>query len=84
MKHRGELNDFCREMQFAKSNPSDMIVGDCDWDSSAAEEAGLSGNGTSLEARLSNLWEVVAGALSSDPENAHASAAEWMIAQDRS
>ena len=34
-------------------------------------------------ARLSNRFDIVAGALSSDPERARASAAEWMIAPDR-
>lgn len=33
--------------------------------------------------RLSNRWEIVAGALSSDPAKAKASAADWMIPQDR-
>ncbi len=35
-------------------------------------------------ARLSNRWEIVAGALSSTPENAKASGADWMLAPDRS
>lgn len=35
-------------------------------------------------ARLSNHWEVVAGALSTRPENAAASARDWCIAADRS
>ncbi|PRD29324.1 UNVERIFIED_CONTAM: putative oxidoreductase y4hM [Trichonephila clavipes] len=34
--------------------------------------------------RLSNHWEVVAGALSTRPENAAASARDWCIAADRS
>jgi predicted dehydrogenase len=34
-------------------------------------------------ARLSNRWEIVAGALSSNPETAKASAADWLIAPDR-
>ncbi|MDK1493602.1 Gfo/Idh/MocA family oxidoreductase [Sinorhizobium sp. 7-81] len=45
---------------------------------------GLVGQWHSAGARLSNHWEVLAGALSSDPDNAHASAAEWMIATNRS
>jgi predicted dehydrogenase len=36
-----------------------------------------------MGARLSNCWEVVAGALSSDPERAKRSAAEWYIPQAR-
>src|ERR1700730_16864206 len=36
-----------------------------------------------MGARLSNCWEVVAGALSSDPERAKASASEWRIPADR-
>ncbi|MEY9530730.1 Gfo/Idh/MocA family protein [Sinorhizobium fredii] len=47
-------------------------------------KGGLVGRWHFAGARLSNHWEIVAGALSSDPENAHASAAEWMIAPDRS
>ncbi|ACB96337.1 Gfo/Idh/MocA family protein [Beijerinckia indica] len=34
-------------------------------------------------ARLSNRWDVIAGALSSDPERARASGREWMLAEDR-
>ncbi len=34
-------------------------------------------------ARLSNRWDLVAGALSSNPERAKASGAEWMLAEDR-
>lgn len=34
-------------------------------------------------ARLSNRWDLVAGALSSDPERAKASGKEWMLAEDR-
>ncbi|ASY73961.1 Oxidoreductase (plasmid) [Sinorhizobium fredii CCBAU 83666] len=45
---------------------------------------GLVGQWHFAGARLSNHWEVVAGALSSEPDKAHASAAEWMIAPDRS
>ncbi len=34
-------------------------------------------------ARLSNRWDIVAGALSSSPERAHASGKAWMLADDR-
>jgi predicted dehydrogenase len=34
-------------------------------------------------ARLSNRWEIVAGALSSDPERARQSGVEWMLSEDR-
>ena len=34
-------------------------------------------------ARLSNRWEVVAGALSTDPEIARQSGADWMLPADR-
>lgn len=34
-------------------------------------------------ARLSNRWDLVAGALSSDPETARASGRDWMLAEDR-
>lgn len=34
-------------------------------------------------ARLSNRWDLVAGALSSDPEVARASGRDWMLAEDR-
>lgn len=34
-------------------------------------------------ARLSNRWDLVAGALSSDPETARSSGREWMLAEDR-
>ncbi|MHA3977135.1 Gfo/Idh/MocA family protein [Halovulum sp. GXIMD14794] len=44
----------------------------------------LVGDWHSAGARLSNHWEIVAGALSSDPERARASAARWMIPEDRS
>jgi len=37
------------------------------------------GNG----ARLSNRWEIVAGALSSDPERARAAGRDWLIADER-
>ena len=33
--------------------------------------------------RVSNRWELVAGALSSDPDKARASGREWMLADDR-
>jgi predicted dehydrogenase len=36
-----------------------------------------------MGARLSNRWDIVAGALSSDPERARRSAADWYIAADR-
>lgn len=36
-----------------------------------------------MGARLSNCWDVVAGALSSDPATARASAKDWYIAADR-
>ncbi len=45
---------------------------------------GLVGDWHFAGARLSNHWDVVAGALSSRPDNAAASAREWMIAPDRS
>ncbi|EIE49406.1 Gfo/Idh/MocA family protein [Salipiger aestuarii] len=45
---------------------------------------GLVGNWHFAGARLSNHWEVVAGALSSRPEVAAASARDWCIAPDRS
>jgi predicted dehydrogenase len=35
-------------------------------------------------ARLSNRWQIVAGALSSDPERARTSGRAWMLADDRS
>lgn len=34
-------------------------------------------------ARLSNRWEIVAGALSSNPERAKQSGREWLLAEDR-
>lgn len=46
--------------------------------------AGLIGQIHANGARLSNRWEVVAGALSSDPARAKAAGAEWLIAPDRS
>ena len=36
-----------------------------------------------MAARMSNCWDVVAGALSSDPQKAQARAAEWLIDPDR-
>lgn len=45
---------------------------------------GLVGEWHWAGARLSNHWDVVAGALSSNPENAALSARDWMIAADRS
>jgi len=36
-----------------------------------------------MGARLSNRWEICAGALSSDPEVARASGAEWLLPTDR-
>ena len=36
-----------------------------------------------MAARMSNYWDVVAGALSSDPDKATARAAEWFIEPDR-
>ncbi|MDE2445408.1 MAG: Gfo/Idh/MocA family oxidoreductase [Alphaproteobacteria bacterium] len=45
---------------------------------------GLVGDWHFSGARLSNHWDVVAGALSSRPDNAAASARDWMIAPDRS
>ena len=43
----------------------------------------LVGQAHAAGARLSNRWEVVAGALSSDPATAVASGADWLIAGDR-
>jgi predicted dehydrogenase len=45
---------------------------------------GLVGQWHATGIRLSNRWDIVAGALSSDPAKAAASAADWMIAADRS
>ncbi|WP_210527624.1 Gfo/Idh/MocA family protein [Rubellimicrobium arenae] len=45
---------------------------------------GLVGEWHAAGARLSAHWDIVAGALSSDPENARASAADWGIASERS
>lgn len=45
---------------------------------------GLVGQWHAAGARLSNQWEIIAGALSSDPENAAASAEDWIIPPDRS
>ena len=44
---------------------------------------GLVGDWHATGARLSNRWDIVAGAMSSNPDNARASAADWMIAPDR-
>ena len=44
---------------------------------------GLVGDWHASGARLSNHWDIVAGALSSRPDNAAASARDWMIAPDR-
>ncbi len=44
---------------------------------------GLVGHWHASGARLSNHWQIVAGALSSDPERAAASARDWMISEDR-
>ena len=50
--------------------------------------AGIVGGGRiariqAMGARLSNYWEVAAGALSADPEAARARAAEWYLPEDR-
>ena len=50
--------------------------------------AGIVGGGRiarvqAMGARLSNYWEVTAGALSSDPAAARARAAEWYLPEDR-
>lgn len=37
----------------------------------------------STAARLTDRWEVVAGAFSSDPKRAKAAASEWLLAEDR-
>jgi predicted dehydrogenase len=47
-------------------------------------KGGLVGEWHAAGARLSNHWDIVAGALSSDPANAAASARDWVIAPDRS
>jgi predicted dehydrogenase len=44
---------------------------------------GFIGEIHAMGARLSNCWEIVAGALSSDPERAFASAKDWYIAPER-
>jgi predicted dehydrogenase len=44
---------------------------------------GLVGEWHATGVRLSNRWDIVAGALSSKPENAKASAKDWMIPEDR-
>jgi predicted dehydrogenase len=43
----------------------------------------LIGQVHAMGARLSNRWEAVAGALSSDPELARASGRDWLLAEDR-
>lgn len=45
---------------------------------------GLVGQWHASGARLSGQWEIVAGALSSDPENAARSARDWLIPPERS
>lgn len=45
---------------------------------------GLVGQWHWTGARLSNRWDLVAGALSSDPERARASGRDWMLADERS
>ncbi|MDA8586269.1 Gfo/Idh/MocA family oxidoreductase [Rhodobacteraceae bacterium] len=45
---------------------------------------GLVGQWHASGARLSNQWDIVAGALSTNPENAKLSARDWLIAPDRS
>ena len=45
---------------------------------------GLVGDWHATGARLSGRWDIVAGALSSDPENARISGADWLLASDRS
>lgn len=44
---------------------------------------GLVGQWHATGTRLSNRWDIVAGALSSNPENAKASGKDWMLAEDR-
>ena len=44
---------------------------------------GLIGQTHANGARLSNAWDVVAGALSSDPDRAQASGRAWQLADDR-
>jgi predicted dehydrogenase len=44
---------------------------------------GLVGEWHASGVRLSNRWDIVAGALSSNPDNARVSAADWGIAPDR-
>lgn len=46
-------------------------------------EGALIGQVHANGARLSNRWEIVAGALSSDPERARRSGAAWMLQPDR-
>jgi len=47
-------------------------------------QGGLIGEVHANGARLSNRWDVVAGALSSNPAKAASSAADWLIAPERS
>jgi predicted dehydrogenase len=44
---------------------------------------GLVGQWHATGVRLSNRWDIVAGALSSNPDNAKASARDWLIADER-
>lgn len=44
---------------------------------------GLVGDWHATGARLSDCWEIVAGALSSNPENARQSGRDWRLAEDR-
>ena len=46
-------------------------------------QGGLIGEVHANGARLSNRWDIVAGALSSDPKRAHASGKAWMLSEDR-
>lgn len=46
-------------------------------------EGALIGDVHANGARLSNRWQIVAGALSSDPERALRSGRQWMLAEDR-
>lgn len=46
-------------------------------------QGGLIGKVHANGARLSNRWDIVAGALSSTPEKAWASGRDWLLAEDR-
>lgn len=46
-------------------------------------EGALIGDVHANGARLSNRWQIVAGALSSDPERAKRSGRQWMLSEDR-